>query len=486
MPVHGIASRPARRPVALPEPAWPPLTTPSPPLGLYIHVPFCVARCPYCDFAVVAGSATRGPSNRIGVFLEALLAELELRADALDAAFGPPGSADRPPLETCYFGGGTPSLLGPAAVERILARVAERYGLAPGAEISLEANPGPDERGDPVAWRRIGVTRLSLGGQSLEATELRTLGRRHGPEDVLAAVEEARRAGIASINVDLLYDVPGQTLASFGATLDRLVAAGPDHISCYALELDVGGPAGGGRGLEAEAGEAADRPSPRPGALAWRRRALRRQDPDRAAAMYELASDRLAAAGFRRYEISNWARPGHASRHNLLYWTRRPVEAVGPGAHAFDGRVRRWTTASLEAYLAALLPSGGASGGGPPRLPPGGSEVVGPEAARTETWILGLRLERGLPLSAVDGRARAIVEWAIAAGLLEVSSEGGRAAGVGRTSETGRTAETDRTAETGRTAETDRTAEEGRAAQPRVRLTRRGRLLSNEVFLRFA
>lgn len=478
----------APAPTALPEPAWPPLTTPGPPVGLYVHVPFCVSRCPYCDFAVVAGSATRGPRNRTDAFLVALETELVLRADALDERFGPPGTPARPALETCYFGGGTPSLLDPRVLEGILRSIADRFGLAAGAEVTLEANPGPDERGDPLAWRRIGITRLSFGGQSLELAELRTLGRRHRPGDVLSAIEEARRAGIASINVDLLYDVPGQTLASFAASLEAVVGAGVDHVSCYALELadeplpaaaerlpteerlppaheplpgldvqpstaEAPRPTAGRPGIQAggaseEPGLPAspDRPAPRPGALAWRRRMGAGQDPDRAAAMYELAADRLAAAGYRGYEVSNWARPGHESRHNLLYWTRRPVEALGPGAHAFDGAVRRWTTASLEDYVAALRPSDGRR----PRLPPGGSEILDAATARAETWILGLRTDRGLPALAADEEwAREPVGWAVAAGLVEL------------------------------------TAGESGSSERRIRLTRRGRLLSNEVFVRF-
>jgi oxygen-independent coproporphyrinogen-3 oxidase len=434
-------------PVPLPEPTWPPLVAPAPPIGLYVHVPFCVARCPYCDFAVVAGAATRGPANRIGAYVEALLTELELRADALDAAFGVPGSPGRPRLETCYIGGGTPSLLGPTAIERLLRRVADRFGLGPGAEVTLEANPGPDERGDPVAWRQVGVTRLSFGGQSLDRAALRALGRRHGPEDVLAAIAEARAAGIGSINVDLLFDLPGQTLAGFAASLEGVLAAGPDHVSCYALELDTdpGAATLSGASPAGAAAELGDRPPVRRGALAWRHRARAAQDPDRAAAMYELAADRLAAGGFRGYELSNWARPGHESRHNLLYWARRPVEALGPGAHAFDGRSRRWTAASLDAYLAALRPADGK----PAALPPGGVEVVDPAGAQAEAWILGLRTARGMPARAIDERTQPVVAWALGAGLVEMVAEGG-----------------------------------GRADR-RVRLTRRGRLLANEVFVRF-
>ncbi|MER3417822.1 MAG: coproporphyrinogen III oxidase, partial [Chloroflexota bacterium] len=162
----------------------------------------------------------------------------------------------------------------------------------------------------------------------------------------------------------------------------------------------------------------------------------------------------LVAAGFRGYEVSNWARPGHESRHNLLYWTRRPVEAVGPGAHAFDGAVRRWTTASLEQYIAALRPTDG----GRPRLPPGGGEVLDAETARAEAWILGLRTDRGLPtVAAEEPPGRDVVAWAVAAGLVEIAPAIPPAASLRRPL----------------------------AADPRVRLTHRGRLLSNEVFVRF-
>ena len=184
-----------------------PLTGPpvaAPPVALYVHIPFCVSLCPYCDFVVYAGAAARGPKARVGPFLRALDAELELRADVLDEQFG----RDRPPLETVYLGGGTPSLLSATAVGDLLARIRGRFQLADGAEVTLEANPGPDERGSAGQWRAAGVTRLSLGAQSLSDPELRRLGRRHRSADVAMSVREARDAGIASVSLDLLYDLP--------------------------------------------------------------------------------------------------------------------------------------------------------------------------------------------------------------------------------------------------------------------------------------
>lgn len=353
-----------------------------PPVGLYVHIPFCVSLCPYCDFVVVTGVATRGPRNRIASLVAALLRELDLRADDLDRLHG----AARPPLASVYIGGGTPSLLEPHAVAAVLDRIRARFGVAPDAEITLEANPGPDERGEATAWRQAGVTRLSFGAQAMDRDALRRLGRRHTPEDVAGAVAEARAAGVGSVGIDLLYDVPGQAHDAWVASLDAALDLRPDHLSLYALALED-------PDAEGLTGPAGDHLPVRAGARAWRRRAREAQDEDRAAAAYRDATERLAALGYRGYEISNWARPGHESRHNLAYWRRRPVEAVGPGAHAFDGRTRRWNAARLDVYVAAL--EGGT-------LPPGGSDAVDPAAVDAETAILALRLDTGLPASALD------------------------------------------------------------------------------------
>ncbi len=399
---------------------------PASPVGLYVHIPFCVSICPYCDFVVYAGADARGPRNRIEDLVDALTVEIALRAEA-DRA----DPATRP-LSTVYLGGGTPSLLPPAALGLILDAIRTSFGIATGAEVTLEVNPGLDERGDPAAQREAGVTRLSIGAQSFTPSELKRLGRRHLPGDIGLALVAAREAGIASINLDLLYDVPGQTLTSWADSLERAVGLGPDHLSLYALSLDD---------PEAEGltGVSGDHLPPTAGARRWRDRARPEQDDDRAAAMYHLATHRLREAGFRGYELSNWAAPGHESRHNLGYWERHSIEAVGPGAHAFDGRIRRWNAARLDQYVGSLRPPDG----GPARLPPGGEQVIDAATAAAETVILGLRLDRGVALTTLlEAPFVDAFDWAVSAGLVE-ETEGAR-----------------------------------------VRLTTRGRLLSNELFAR--
>jgi oxygen-independent coproporphyrinogen-3 oxidase len=401
---------------------------PAPPVALYIHIPFCVSLCPYCDFVVVAGAAARGPRARVAALLAALRAEIALRADALDIAFGP----ERPLLETVYLGGGTPSLLPPEEVAGLLALVDERFGLAGGAEVTLEANPGPDERGDAAALRGAGITRLSIGAQSMANAGLRRLGRRHRADDVAAAVGDARAAGIPSVSLDLLYDAPDQTLVGWIDTLEAALALAPDHLSLYALTLDD-------PDAEGLTGSGGDHLPTTAGARRWRARARPTQDDDRAAAMYHHAVHRLTADGWRGYEISNWARPGHESRHNLAYWERRPYEAVGPGAHAFDGATRRWNAASLEGYVATLTPGTGRA----PSLPSGGSETIEGATEAAERVILGLRTDRGIPVQAAhEPPLDDQFGWALAAELLDVTDD------------------------------------------DRVVLTTRGRLLSNELFSR--
>jgi oxygen-independent coproporphyrinogen-3 oxidase len=307
--------------------------------------------------------------------------------------------------------------------------VRDRFGIAEDAEITIESNPGPDERGDPVALRRAGVTRISFGAQSFDDTELRKLGRRHRARHVADAVAGARDAGIGSVNVDLLYDIPDTDLSTWMATLDAALELEPDHLSLYALSLDD--PV-----AEGLAGPTGDHLPTTKGARRWRDAVAPGQDEDRAAAQYHHAAVTLADAGFRGYEISNWALPGHESRHNMAYWQRRPHEAVGPGAHAFDGASRRWNAARLDGYLAALNAPR-------PALPPGGAVVVDDATAIAEDLILGLRLDTGVPLAAAHRPPLSdAFGWALAAELLDVT------------------------------------------ANDRVVLTTRGRLLSNELFAR--
>jgi oxygen-independent coproporphyrinogen-3 oxidase len=418
-----------------------------PPAALYLHVPFCRSLCPYCDFVVVAGAAATGPRNRVGAFVAALLREIDLRAMALDAALdaalearhaaptavAAPGSPRRPgraPLDTVYVGGGTPSLLPADAVAELIERVRARFGLADGAEVTLEANPGPDDRGDLAGFARAGITRLSLGAQSLDDAELRSLGRRHRADDVAEAVLAARAAGIAQVSLDLLYDLPDQRLATWMGTVEAALKMAPDHVSCYALTLDD-------PDAEGLTGPLGDHLPTTAGARRWRDRARPAQDEDRAAAAYSLADAALEGAGMPWYELSNWARPGAESRHNLVYWERRPYEAVGPGAHAFDGVRRRWNAARLDAWLRALTPAPGHA----PSLPPGDDEEIDAATATAEELILGLRTARGIARARALGRADEMA-WAHEAGLVDD--------GPGE----------------------------------HVRLTLRGRLLSNELFAR--
>jgi len=326
-------------------------------------------------------------------------------------------------------------------VAGLLELVRLRYGLAPTAEVTIEANPGPDERGDASALARAGVNRISFGAQSLDRGELRRLGRRHRPADVSSAVAGARDGGIRSINLDLLYDIPDGSLATWIETLELALELAPDHLSLYALTLDD-------PDAEGLTGHDGDHLPTTRGARRWREAAIPAQDEDRAAGQYHHAVIRLAEDGWRGYEISNWARPGHESRHNLAYWERRPYEAVGPGAHAFDGATRRWNAAHLGRYIAALTPSAeGANGAdgatGTPILPPGGFETLDAKAARAESIVLGLRTDRGLPRAAANEPPLAdAFGWALAAELLTID------------------------------------------AADRIVLTTRGRLLSNELFAR--
>jgi oxygen-independent coproporphyrinogen-3 oxidase len=400
----------------------------GPPVALYIHIPFCVSLCPYCDFVVVAGAAARGSRSRVDAFVGALRVELSLRADALDRRFG----QDRPVLDSVYFGGGTPSLLPAETIAELLELVRTRFGVASGAEVTVEANPGADERGDARQLRAAGVTRLSYGAQSLADEELRRLGRRHRAVDIAEAVAAARDGRIGSVSLDLLYDIPESTLDTWVMTLERALEIGPDHLSIYALTLDD-------PDAEGLTGVAGDHLPTTAGARRWRERARPRQSEDLAAEQYLHAVDRLKACGWRGYEISNWARPGHESRHNLAYWRRHPYEAVGPGAHAFDGVTRRWNAARLDGYVDALVPSGGRS----PRLPPGGSEPIDPRMAATEAVILGLRTDEGIARATAEGVAKDdAFAWAFSHQLVEVNLD------------------------------------------DRLVLTTRGRLLSNEVFAR--
>lgn len=354
---------------------------------LYVHVPFCRLVCAYCDFVTVGGRGAEIPR-----YVEALLDELAMRPA--------PGA-----LATVYLGGGTPSLLPAEAVRRLLTAAVDRWRHAP-AEVTVEGNPSALERPDWAGLRSAGVTRISLGLQSLDDEDLRTLARGHTAAEARAAYADARAAGFANVSLDLIYAIPGQTAARWRNVLDEAIAMAPDHLSLYALQLVL----------------APDEwaAPPRPGALRWRRRLAGLQDDGVAVGQYRIAESVLAAAGYRHYELSSWARPGFESRHNGAYWARRPYTGIGAGAHSFDGERRSWNTRDLDRYLAAV-----ANGA----LPVEGEERLDPATGAFEAIALGLRRVDGLSRRAYRSEFgvdpvlahRSAVDEATRAGLLEVT-----------------------------------------------------------------
>ena len=326
---------------------------------LYVHVPFCRLVCAYCDFVTVGGR-----SNDIGRYTDALLRELAIRPA--------PGE-----LCTIYFGGGTPSLLSSEQVGRIVDGARDRWASVALEEVTLEANPSRREAPDWAALLAAGVTRVSLGVQSLRDAELVALARGHDASEANEAFAAARAAGVDNISIDLIYGIPGQSVADWRQGLELAVALGPDHISCYALQLV----------LEPDEWAA----PPRPGALRWRRRLAATQDDGLAAEQYAVAEEMLASAGYRHYELSSWARPGREARHNAAYWARRAYTGIGAGAHSYDGTTTRaWNLRELDAYLAAVE-----SG----TRPVAGTETLDEPTRAFEAMALGLRridgIERG-------------------------------------------------------------------------------------------
>ncbi|MBI1950988.1 MAG: radical SAM family heme chaperone HemW [Acidobacteria bacterium] len=367
-------------------------------IGLYIHVPYCSVRCSYCDFYLVTA---RG--RELGVYVDALCGEI---------------ASVRPPLlgraaDTVHFGGGTPSLLAAGGVSRVLAAIRGSFALLPDAEIALEVNPEDVDEARIEGWKSRGINRLSIGVQCLDDGLLRLMRRPHDARRAVGAVLLARQSPIRSVGVDLILGLPGQDPAGALEGVERVIDLGVDHVSLYLLEVHE-------RTLLGRE-------------IALGRRAA--MDDDALAALYEAAADRLAACGFEHYEISNFARPGHRSRHNLKYWTDEDYLGFGPSAHSYV-LGRRWSNAArLDAYIAAR-----------------GAAIdraeEDPSRARraAEALIAGLRLSEGVDLAALRGRYGVHFAWPrggtieelMGAGLLERGGE-------------------------------------------RLRLTRRGRLVSNAV-----
>ena len=375
-------------------------------LSLYLHVPFCDWKCTYCDFNSYAGL-----DETIPAFVESLLKEIELWGKL----------AEGRTVETVFFGGGTPSLLEPQQLSRILGAVHSRFVVAAAAEVSLEANPGTIDLEKLRGFHEAGINRLSLGVQSLDASELKFLTRIHDADTARRAYVDAREAGFDNINLDFIFGLPGQTAAGWRRTLDEAIGLRPEHLSLYILTVEENTPLGHdvARGLVREA------------------------DPDSVAELYSSTEQRMAQAGYEQYEISNWSLPGRQCRHNLNYWRNGDWLGLGPGAHShFDGK-RFAVLKSPKRYIKALR----AEPGQFPFAVHEHVEIQSIEDETADTAWLGLRLNEGLSLAefgrrfgiAFDRRFTGIRERFTGEGLLE-------------------------------------------ELDGRLKLTARGRLLSNEVF----
>lgn len=312
----------------------------------YVHIPFCSAVCPYCDFAVVAGA-----DDRIGRYVEAVLAEISMT---------PPWRR----LDAVYFGGGTPSHVEPAHLRQILDALADHHGLADDAEVSLEANPEDFAARRALELVESGFNRVSFGAQSFDDIVLAALGRRHQADDIDRSVSDARSAGFDNVSIDLIFGTPIESDRSWETTLARGASLHPEHVSCYSLTVEPGTPLY----REVKAGA----PAP---------------DPDVQADRYEIAERVLGAAGLDRYEVSNWSRPGRECRYNLTVWAQGEYEAYGNGAHRFIDGVRSNNVRRLDAYIDRI------EGG---HRPISGSDAVEGWDREIDRLFVGLRRTAGV------------------------------------------------------------------------------------------
>ena len=357
--------------------ANPPTGTPIVPqtgMALYIHVPFCKTKCPYCDF-----NTYQGIERLMEPYLEALTTEITLWGRVLQA----------PAVSSVFFGGGTPSYLTGGYIDRILRAARTAFQVKSDAEITIEANPGDLDTESCHRLVDAGVNRLSIGVQSLDNGLLSLLGRRHDADQAMEAFETARCGGFANVNLDLMYGLPRQTMSQWENTLGRLVSQNPAHISLYCLTLEEGTP------LQKWV-QTGKLPEP---------------DSDLAADMYHYAGDLLEKKGYHHYEISNWCLPGLECRHNMAYWLNQPYLGVGPGAHSSLGSYRFWDVPSPVAYIEAVK---GWARNNP--LPPAAlteevlngvspvdsCEYIDAETRCSETMFLGLRLLAGMDLGQVS------------------------------------------------------------------------------------
>jgi oxygen-independent coproporphyrinogen-3 oxidase len=322
--------------------------------GVYLHIPFCRKACTYCDFHFSTGSRLK---QRV---LEAMLRELDLRAPAVQG-----------PADTVYFGGGTPSLLTPAEIGAFLSALRQGPGIAAGAEVTLEANPDDITAETLAAWRDIGITRLSLGTQSFREDRLRFMGRAHTAEQALRSIDLIADAGFTSWTIDLIYGLPGMTLAEWDEQLRIALDHGMPHLSAYCLTVEPRT----ALARQVERGEVLP-----PG------------DADQSA-QFQLLMECMAAAGMEHYEISNFALPGQRSRHNSAYWAGLPYLGIGPSAHSFSGTHRRWNIANNARYVQALEAGEDA---------PHDTEETTPHRRSNESILTGLRTGEGLDPHTLD------------------------------------------------------------------------------------
>ncbi len=332
--------------------------SPSPPLAspakhVYVHVPFCRRRCSYCDFAIAVRRTV--PVNE---FIDSLLHEIALR------------DSDQPvrDIDTLYFGGGTPSLLGGDGVARLLDRLRAHFRFDDRAEVTLEANPDDLTVETAAAWRAAGVNRLSIGAQSFDEGVLTWMHRTHSADQIERAVTAARAAGIENLSLDLIFALPASLGRNWDEDVRRILALDPAHLSLYGLTVEPATPL-----------------------ARWRDRRLMHEAPDEAYEREFLAADEtLAANGFEHYEVSNYARPGSRARHNSSYWRHVAYDGFGPSAHSFDTRRRRWNARELAEWSRRLADGGD---------PCAGDEVLTQENLDTERIYLGLRTSDGVDLA---------------------------------------------------------------------------------------
>jgi len=317
--------------------------------GLYVHVPFCRTRCAYCGFA------SQTDLSVIPVWLDAVKRECVRYGDF-------PG-----PFDSLFLGGGTPTVLSPSQLESLILCLRNRFTFEDSTEFTVEANPD-DLTGDTVAlMKELGITRVSLGVQSLEDGELAFLGRRHSARQAERALDLVKQAGFNSVSADLMYGLPGQTLGGWIETLRRILTFDPDHLSCYQLTFEHGTP------LARMAAE----------------RKVRKAGEKEERAFFLATSHFLEGAGYLHYEVSNFARPGHLCRHNLKYWDRSPYLGLGPAAHSFDGNARWWNTRSPRRYHRRMVEE---------RSAVAGKETLSEEKKVMECLLLGLRTKQGVEI----------------------------------------------------------------------------------------